>query len=109
MFRSSVVASTTKLAVKLRALTNSRPNVADPSQLKSGGWKGKFMNLRENRFLINVCASPRHFTVLFLVSVNYPVGTEHIIIITTAIVATTPSINPACGNVIPRWCGKFTP
>jgi energy-coupling factor transporter ATP-binding protein EcfA2 len=56
MFRSSVVASTTKLAVKLRALTNSRPNVADPSQLKSGGWKGKFMNLRENRFLIFVGA-----------------------------------------------------
>jgi energy-coupling factor transporter ATP-binding protein EcfA2 len=54
MFRSCVVAaSTTKLAVKLRALTNSRPNFADPSHLlKSGGWKEKFVNLKEKRFFI---------------------------------------------------------
>jgi hypothetical protein len=56
MFRSRVVASTTKLAFKLRAFTNSPPNFADPSHLKSGGWKGKFEKLKENRFLIFVGA-----------------------------------------------------
>jgi energy-coupling factor transporter ATP-binding protein EcfA2 len=58
MFRSCVVASTTKLAVKLRTLTSSRPNFADSSQIKSGGWKEKFVNLKENRanrFLLFAC------------------------------------------------------
>jgi energy-coupling factor transporter ATP-binding protein EcfA2 len=57
MFRSCVVASTTKLAVKLRALTSSRPNFADPSHVKSGGWKEKFVNLKERRFYIFVGAA----------------------------------------------------
>jgi hypothetical protein len=54
MFRSCVsAASTTKLAVKLRALTNSRPNFADPSHLlKPGGWKEKLVNLKVKRFFV---------------------------------------------------------